>query len=81
MKHISNIFSAAVLVASLAVAGPVDHGHARSRTIPKKTVDPSKVSIGIELVLTGLERPVAVRAAGDGSGLLFIIESAAQILG
>jgi glucose/arabinose dehydrogenase len=79
MIRYSTIIPAATLAASIAAAGPIGDGHERPGTTLKKTVDPSQVSIAIEVVLTGLERPAAVRAAGDGSGRLFIAEQPGRI--
>jgi glucose/arabinose dehydrogenase len=70
---------AAALTASIAAAAPNDNEAGRPKASPTKTVDPGRVSVAIELVLSGLQRPVAVRAAGDGSGRLFVVEQAGRI--
>ena len=42
--------------------------------------DPTLVSLPIEPHIVGLQRPVAVRSPGDGSGRLFVVEQPGRIL-
>lgn len=42
--------------------------------------DPARFSLKLEQVLTGLNQPVHVTGAGDGSGRLFAVEKAGRIL-
>ena len=79
MIRYSAIIPAAVLAASIAAAAPIDDVDERPGAATTKGVDPSRVLITLELVRTGLARPVAVRAAGDGSGRLFIVEQPGRI--
>jgi glucose/arabinose dehydrogenase len=79
MKHTLAIFAVATLSASLAAAGPIGDGFGRPGSTWKKSVDPSQITIALQLVVTGLQRPVAARAAGDGSGRLFIVEQPGRI--
>ncbi|HXR27011.1 MAG TPA: PQQ-dependent sugar dehydrogenase [Candidatus Baltobacteraceae bacterium] len=44
------------------------------------TFDPSRVNLGLQLVLSGLDQPVFATGAGDGSGRLFIVEQPGLIL-
>ena len=44
-----------------------------------KTIDPTRVTVELEPVVDGLQRPVAVRAAGDGSGRLFVVEQSGRV--
>ena len=41
--------------------------------------DPAAVRLGLQLVAGGLERPVGIANAGDGSGRLFILEQVGRI--
>jgi len=45
----------------------------------RKTIDPTRVTVELEPVVDGLQRPVAVRAAGDGSGRLFVVEQSGRV--
>ncbi|MCJ7756218.1 MAG: PQQ-dependent sugar dehydrogenase, partial [Thermoanaerobaculales bacterium] len=79
MKQILAVFSASILAACLAAAGPAGDGLERPESTLAKSVDPSKVTIALQLVVAGLQRPVSVRAAGDGSGRLFVVEQPGRI--
>jgi len=79
MKIISGVFSAAILAAYLVAAGPVDAGFERPESTSARSVEPSQITIALQLVVSGLQRPVAVRAADDGSGRLFIVEQPGRI--
>lgn len=67
MIRISAILPAAILAGSIVAAGAVDDGRKRAESATRPTIDPNQVSITLESVVTGLERPVAVRVAGDVS--------------
>jgi glucose/arabinose dehydrogenase len=51
----------------------------RPESGPRRVIEISQISVAIELVADGLQRPVAVRHAGDGSGRLFIVEQPGRI--
>ncbi len=53
---------------------------APSPTATAAAFDPSKVHLGLQLVLSGLDQPVFATGAGDGSGRLFIVEQPGLIL-
>ena len=46
---------------------------------PETKFDPSHVALTLDTVVTGLDAPVGVTGAGDGSGRLFVIEQAGRI--
>ncbi len=46
---------------------------------PYPLADPARVAVGLEPVVSGLDEPVAVTGAGDGSGRLFVLEKAGRI--
>jgi glucose/arabinose dehydrogenase len=70
---------AATVVASMATHTTVGHGFDSHAPAAKRTPDPSQVSVALELVVTGFQRPVAVRNAGDSSSRLFIVEQPGRI--
>ncbi len=47
---------------------------------PVTGFDPSRVKVTLEPLVTGLDAPVAVTHAGDGTGTLYIVERAGRIL-
>jgi glucose/arabinose dehydrogenase len=65
---------AMILVASMAAAGVLHQDPERVTAVLTASADPSTVSVSLQVVARGLERPVAVRAAGDGSARLFVVE-------
>ena len=79
MRQISAIFSTSILAASLAIAGPGGGHLERPESASAMTVDPSLVTIALQLVAAGLQRPVSVRSSGDGSGRLFVVEQPGRI--
>lgn len=78
-EQISAIFFASILAAYLAAAGPFGGGLEKATSASETSLDPSQVTIALQLVVTGLQRPVTVRAAGDGSGRLFVVEQPGRI--
>ena len=68
-----------VLAAFVATAGTDRGGLVRPQDQLTRTADPNQVSVTLEPIVTGLQRPVAVRAAGDGSGRLFIVEQPGRL--
>lgn len=46
---------------------------------PATGFDPQRVQLALEEIVTGLDSPVAVTHAGDGSGTLYIVERAGRI--
>lgn len=79
MIRISAMISAAMLAASMATAGTDRDGLTPPEHALKRTADPNRVSVTLDPIVTGLQRPVAVRVAGDGSGRLFIVEQAGRV--
>ena len=80
MIQIPRFGSAAFIAACcLLAAATTGDGSEESRSIEMRTVDPSRISVALQLVASGLLRPVAVRNAGDGSGRLFIVEQGGRI--
>lgn len=71
--------AAAMIVAWLAISSTAGHSFESSLQQSNRVPNPSQVSISLELVVTGLQRPVAVRSAGDGSSRLFIVEQPGRI--
>ena len=64
-------------------ASPSAAPTANPTVVPTPTAaafDPSKVDLGLQLVLSGLDQPVFATGAGDGSGRLFIVEQPGLIL-
>jgi glucose/arabinose dehydrogenase len=79
MIRTQTLFMAATVVASMATHTTVGHGFDSHAPAAKRTPDPSQVSVALELVVTGFQRPVAVRNAGDSSSRLFIVEQPGRI--
>lgn len=50
-----------------------------SASSPASSVDPRGLGVRLEAVTGGLERPLLVTGAGDGSGRLFVVEQAGVI--
>jgi glucose/arabinose dehydrogenase len=73
------VFVAAFLAASVAAAENPRRRVDDPKPAQAKTRDPGGVAIELELVAAGLERPVAVRNAGDGSERLFVVEQPGRI--
>jgi glucose/arabinose dehydrogenase len=42
--------------------------------------DPAGLTVGLETVVDGLDAPLAVTSAGDGSGRIFVVQQGGQIL-
>ncbi len=63
----------------MAAAGQIDGGLEGPKPRLVKSADPNQITIALQLVVTGLQRPVSVRAATDGSGRLFIVEQPGRI--
>ncbi|MFI5262814.1 MAG: PQQ-dependent sugar dehydrogenase, partial [Candidatus Limnocylindrales bacterium] len=64
-------------------AAPTTATAATSTASPAPTAaafDPSRVNVGLQLVLSGLDQPVFATGSGDGSGRLFIVEQPGLIL-
>lgn len=71
----------AAIIASVAGAADVAPQLPRQpAAVVNRVADPTLVSITIEPHIVGLQRPVAVRSAGDGSGRLFVVEQPGRIL-
>jgi glucose/arabinose dehydrogenase len=66
-----------VLSTSVALAAPAPPAPAGDPAPPAYTA--AAVNLGLSQVVTGLSRPVALTAAGDGSGRLFVVEQAGSI--
>jgi glucose/arabinose dehydrogenase len=79
MIRTQTLFMAATVVASMATHTTVGHGFDSHAPAAKRTPDPSQVSVALELVVTGFQRPVAVSNAGDSSSRLFIVEQPGRI--
>ena len=75
MSRFSTTIPSLVLAISLAVCPAGADDQAPSTSASGKTIDPNRVTVELEPVVSGLQRPVAVRAAGDGSGRLFVAAS------
>jgi glucose/arabinose dehydrogenase len=73
------LFTVAAAAAVLAASTSIGHSLDRYAPDAKRFPDPKRVSIALELVVIGLERPVAVRNAGDSSSRLFIVEQSGRI--
>src|SRR5437899_10254521 len=62
-------------------ASPGDASEATdsSSATPGEAFAPGRVTFGLERMVSGLEQPVGVTGAGDGSGRLFVIEQPGRI--
>jgi glucose/arabinose dehydrogenase len=79
MNRKQGLVAAVVVVASMAPRPTAGHrfdGHAAAAI---RVPDPSRVSVTLEVVVTGLQRPLAVVNAGDGSSRLFVVEQPGRI--
>jgi len=47
---------------------------------PATGFDPGRVKVRLDPFVTGLEQPVAITHAGDGSGVLYVVERAGRVL-
>jgi len=79
MNRALTIIPAIAFAASPATAGIDRDDRTPPEVALKRTADPNHVSVALELVATGLQRPVAVRVAGDGGGRLFIVEQPGRV--
>jgi glucose/arabinose dehydrogenase len=79
MHRVFTIGTTAMVVLLLATASTIGHGSDDAVAAEKLSLDPNHVTVSLELVVTGLQRPVAVRNAGDGSSRLFIVEQPGRI--
>jgi glucose/arabinose dehydrogenase len=79
MSRISAIIPSLVLVISLSACSAGADDQIPPTSASGKTVDPNRVTVELEPVVSGLQRPVAVRAAGDGSGRVFVVEQPGRI--
>ena len=79
MKRVLILLTAAMAGFSFAADTAAGHRIESSPLHAKRIPDPNQVSIALEVIVTGLDRPVAVRNAGDGSSRLFIVEQAGRI--
>ncbi len=46
---------------------------------PYRVTEPAAVTVALEPVVSGLDQPVAVTGAGDGSGLLYVVEKPGRV--
>lgn len=79
MNFISTVFYASILAAHVGASWSTANAVEWQESSATRSVDPSQVSVALQLVATGLQRPVSVRAAGDGSERLFIVEQPGRI--
>jgi glucose/arabinose dehydrogenase len=77
-RSLSWIATSAACAVIMAVA-TVCCAFERPDSGPRRVIDLGRLSIDFELVVKGLQQPVAVRHAGDGSGRLFVIEQPGRI--
>ncbi len=77
-RYSSCIFAPTFTTMIVAMAA-VSCAFERPESRPRRVIEISRISVAIELVAEGLQRPVAVRHAGDGSGRLFIVEQPGRI--
>ena len=69
---------AASVPATSGSAGP-SPSSSPSAALPPASFDPAAVAVELEPVVGGLEAPLAVVHAGDGSGRVFVVEQAGRI--
>jgi glucose/arabinose dehydrogenase len=74
-SYLVSVAAATTVMAITAVSCALE----RPESGPRRMIDAGQISIAIEPVADGLQRPVAVRHAGDGSGRLFIVEQPGRI--
>jgi glucose/arabinose dehydrogenase len=80
MTRTAALIRAVAVVASLTAAhGTTADALDAPRAEIKRALVPNQVAVSLELVVTGLQRPVAVRNAGDGSSRLFVVEQPGRI--
>ena len=79
MKPRYTFVAAATTVGLITAMVAVACASERPQTRPRRGVGPGQISITLEVVVDGLERPVAVGNANDYSGRLFIVEQPGRI--
>jgi glucose/arabinose dehydrogenase len=77
------LLTAIASLALLAAGEPIGASLARQATpeaaTPEAPFDPSAFAVGLKPVADGLDQPVHVATAGDGSGRLFVVEQPGRI--